>query len=288
MAQAFWFESDELEVNLSDVCQLDTMVTVIDALNFLKDFGSADTIASRKMNDEENDERTIVNLLTDQVEFADVILINKTDLISKEELNLLKGMITKLNPQATLIESEFGKVPLRQILDTGRFDYDTTSQSAGWIQELENEHKPQTEVWALKHPSPWDYIFFMNNELGQNLEWSWYYWLWTTESVEDSKQNVKSGKTTVVMVHQAGEMPSPVVLRAEFETGGPAIKSMKNAGMIDENTAIVTWPACVWFNASRTFKARLTFGGRKIAKITLDPGGRFPDKNTADNIWPRE
>lgn len=148
--------------------------------------------------------------------------------------------------------------------------------------------KKYTEVWAFKHPSPWDYIFFMNNELGQNLEWFWYYWLWTTESVEGSIQNVKSGKTTEVTVHQAGEMPSPVVLKVEFEAGGPAIKSMKNAEMIDENTAIVTWPASVWFNGSRTFKARLTFGNRKIAKITLDPGGRFPDKNTADNIWPRE
>ena len=82
VAQTFWFESEELEVNLSDVCQLDTMVTVIDALNFLKDFGSTDTIESREMHDEEGDERTIVNLLTDQIEFANVILINKTDLVS--------------------------------------------------------------------------------------------------------------------------------------------------------------------------------------------------------------
>lgn len=169
VAQTFWFESDELEVNLSDVCQLDTMVTVIDAFNFLKDFGSADTIASREMNDDEEDERTIVNLLTDQVEFADVILINKTDLVSREELNLLKGMITKLNPQASLIETEFGKVPLRHILATGRFDYETTSQSAGWIQELENEHKPETEEYGIGsfvfntkkpfHPQRfWDYV----------------------------------------------------------------------------------------------------------------------------------
>ncbi|MCE7995529.1 MAG: M1 family metallopeptidase [Roseivirga sp.] len=145
--------------------------------------------------------------------------------------------------------------------------------------------KKYTEVWAFKHPSPWDYIFFMNNELDQNLEWFWYYWLWTTESVESSIQNVKTGNNTEVTVHQAGEMPSPVVLKVEFETTGAAIKSMKNAEMIDEHTAIVTWPASVWFNGDRTFKARLTFGSRKITKITLDPGGRFPDRNVKDNVW---
>ena len=168
VAQTFWFESDELEVNLSDVCQLDTMVTVIDAKNFLKDFGSPDTIASREMNDEE-DVRSIVNLLTDQVEFADVILINKTDLVSPEELKGLKGIIKKLNPQAKMIETEFGKVPLNNILATGRFDYETTSQSAGWIQELENEHQPETEEYGIGsfvfrsskpfHPQRfWDYV----------------------------------------------------------------------------------------------------------------------------------
>jgi hypothetical protein len=145
--------------------------------------------------------------------------------------------------------------------------------------------KKYSEVWAFKHPSPWDYVFFMNNELGQNLEWFWYYWLWTTESVESSIQSVKTGKTTSVTVHQAGEMPSPVVIKVEFEAGGPAIKSLKNAEMIDENTAIVTWPVSVWFNGNRTFKANMAFGNRKISKITLDPNQRFPDKNSTDNVW---
>lgn len=147
--------------------------------------------------------------------------------------------------------------------------------------------KKYAEVWSFKHPSPWDYIFFMNNELGQNLEWFWYYWLWTTESVDSSIQNAKLGNRTEVTVHQAGEMPSPVVLKVEFETNGPAIKSMKNAEMVDDNTAIVTWPASVWFGGNRTFKATMNFGGRKIKKITLDPGKRFPDYDIKDNIWPR-
>jgi hypothetical protein len=152
-----------------------------------------------------------------------------------------------------------------------------------------NAMKKYTAAWAYKHPSPWDYIFFMNNELGQNLEWFWYYWLWTTEAVEGSIQEVKmAGNKTTVTVHQAGEMPSPVVLNVEFEAAGPAIKTLPNAKMIDATTAEVTWPASVWFDGKRSFDAVMDFGKRKIKKITFDPHGRFPDANAADNVWPRK
>jgi len=146
--------------------------------------------------------------------------------------------------------------------------------------------KKYTSTWAFKHPSPWDYMFFMNNELGQNLEWFWYYWLWTTESVEGSIRDVKTakGKTTVT-VHQAGQMPSPVVLRIEFETEG-TIKELTNAKWIDGKTAELTWPVSVWFGGSRTFDAVLQTGDRKIKKITFDPHARFPDANPDDNVWP--
>ena len=151
-----------------------------------------------------------------------------------------------------------------------------------------NAMKKYTTTWAFKHPSPWDYMFFMNNELGQNLEWFWYYWLFTTESVEGSIQDVKTtkGKTTVA-VHQSGQMPSPVVLKLEFESDGPEIKNMPNAKKIDATTVEVTWPASVWFDGNRTFNAVMDFGPRKIKKITLDPHGRFPDKELTDNVWPR-
>ena len=146
-----------------------------------------------------------------------------------------------------------------------------------------------TAAWAFKHPSPWDYMFFMNNELGQNLEWFWYYWLFTTESVEGSIANVNTvGNKTTVTVKQAGQMPSPVVLKVEFETGSEAIKAMSNSKVVDENTVEVTWPVDVWWEGSRTFDAVLDFGPRKIKKITLDPHGRFPDKEISDNVWPRE
>ncbi len=146
-----------------------------------------------------------------------------------------------------------------------------------------------TAAWAFKHPSPWDYMFFMNNELGQNLEWFWYYWLFTTESVEGSIANVNTvGNKTTVTVKQAGQMPSPVVLKVEFETGSEAIKAMPNSKVLDENTVELTWPVDVWWEGSRTFDAVLDFGPRKIKKITLDPHGRFPDKEISDNVWPRE
>jgi hypothetical protein len=144
------------------------------------------------------------------------------------------------------------------------------------------------KAWRFKHPSPWDYAFFMSNALGQDLGWFWYYWLFTTESVEGSIQNVTTaGSRTIVTVRQDGQMPSPVVLRVQFDPAGPEIRLMPNSTRIDENTVDVTFPVDVWFGGSRTFDAILEFGGRRIQKITLDPRGRFPDRVAADNIWPR-
>lgn len=144
------------------------------------------------------------------------------------------------------------------------------------------------KVWRFKHPSPWDYAFFMNNALHQDLSWFWYYWLFTTERVDESIQAVTtSGRTTTVTVRQDGEMPSPVVLKFEFAPGRAALRSNQNTRVVDANTAIVTYPASVWFAGSRTFTTALDFGGRTVTKITLDPYFRFPDQNTADNVWPR-
>jgi len=141
-------------------------------------------------------------------------------------------------------------------------------------------------TWRFKHPSPWDFMFTMNREFQMDLGWFWYYWLFTTESVDGSIASVaaKGGKT-LVTVRQDGEMPSPVVLKVEFAAEGPAIKTMANA-VVTGNTATVTWPVDVWFAGSRTFVATLDFGKRAITKITLDPRGRFPDRNPADNVWP--
>jgi hypothetical protein len=142
-------------------------------------------------------------------------------------------------------------------------------------------------TWRGRHPSPWDFMFGMNRSLGRDLGWFWYYWLFTTETVDGSIQKVATaGGTTKVTIHQDGEMPSPVVLRVEFAADGPAIRPMKNA-VVSGNVATVTWPVDVWFAGKRTFVATLDFGRRRIERITLDPGARFPDRNPADNVWPR-
>lgn len=146
--------------------------------------------------------------------------------------------------------------------------------------------KKYVETWKFKHPSPWDFTFFMNKELGRDLNWFWYYWLFTTEAVNGSiKDVVSKGDKTSVTIHQAGEMPSPVVLKVEFGDGSDKIKPLPNAKMIDDKTAIVKWNEDVWFNGDRDFQAVLDFGKRPIKKITLDPFGRFPDSDTKDNVW---
>jgi hypothetical protein len=151
--------------------------------------------------------------------------------------------------------------------------------------EVQKSMKSYANLWRFKHPSPWDFMFAMNRYLQRDLGWFWYYWLFTTESSDGGISAVatKGGKT-VVTVRQNGEMPAPVVLKVEFAEGGPAPRPMKNA-VIDGATAIVTWPVDVWFSGQRTFNAELTFGAAKIARITLDPGVRFPDRDRSDNSW---
>ena len=144
-------------------------------------------------------------------------------------------------------------------------------------------------VWRFKHPSPWDYAFAMDNALDRDLGWFWYSWLFTTDAVDGSIQQVTtSGPSTTVTVRQDGQMPSPVVLQVHFASQGPAIRSMPNSTMTDSVTAIVRYPVDVWFGGSRTFQAELRFGTRKIDKIVLDPHCRFPDRNPTDNVWPRD
>lgn len=150
VAQTFSFVDDENGIDLSQWSYVDTMVTVVDAFNFFKDFGSPETLEDRDLTNMEGDSRTIVNLLTDQVEFANVIVLNKTDLVSKEDLALLKATLQKLNPGAKIIESIFSKVALKEILNTKRFDFEEAQQSAGWIAELNKaEHTPETEEYGI-------------------------------------------------------------------------------------------------------------------------------------------
>ncbi len=148
VAETFTFE-DENGVSLSQLARLDTMVTVIDALNFLNDYQQSDELKARGLEAGDEDERTITDLLVEQVEFADLLVLNKTDLVSPAELDTLKGVLRKLNPGARLIESRYGQVAPSSVLKTGLFNFEKASESAGWLKILRGEEKPETEEYGI-------------------------------------------------------------------------------------------------------------------------------------------
>lgn len=150
VAQTFSFVDEENGIDLSRFSYVDTMVTVVDCFNFFKDFNTDDMLVDRQLTDIENDYRTIVNLMTDQIEFANVIILNKTDLVDENTVGLLKASIKKLNPGAKILSSEFGKVAPAEILNTGLFDFEEAQSSAGWQKELQSDgHTPETEEYGI-------------------------------------------------------------------------------------------------------------------------------------------
>jgi G3E family GTPase len=177
VAQTFSFESEDGNIDLSKFSYVDTMVTVVDSFNFIKDFSSHQYLTDRNLTDIEGDERTIVNLLTDQVEFANIILLNKIDLVSESELRNLYDIIHKLNPEARIIPSNHSKVNLSEVINTGLFDFEKAENSAGWIKELENEHIPETEEYGIgsfvfrkKEPfHPDRFLDFVKNAFPKNI-----------------------------------------------------------------------------------------------------------------------
>ncbi|CAM2005688.1 zinc metallochaperone GTPase ZigA [Acanthopleuribacter pedis] len=148
VAQTFTFE-DEDGVSLSGVSRLDTMVTVVDTASFLRDYNKAEALHDIGEALSEEDHRTVTNLLIDQIEFADVILLNKIDLVSEKEAEEVEAIVKALNPGAELIKTTRGQVPLGKVLDTGLFDYEKAESSAGWIRELQGEHTPETEAYGI-------------------------------------------------------------------------------------------------------------------------------------------
>ena len=148
VAQTFTFE-DEKGVSLSHVSRLDTMVTVVDSARFLRDYKQAEALKDIGEALSEEDQRTVTDLLIDQIEFADVIIINKLDLVSEDQAMEVRGIIKALNPGAKILTSIRSQVPLKSVLNTGLFDYDKAEQSAGWIRELQGEHVPETEEYGI-------------------------------------------------------------------------------------------------------------------------------------------
>ena len=169
VAQTFSFADEENGIDLSRFSSIDTMVTVVDAFNFFKDFGSPETLIDRNLTDIEGDYRTIVNLLTDQIEFANVIILNKIDMVDQSTLGVLREIICKLNPKAEIIESSFSKVEPNKILNTCLFDFEEAEQSAGWIEELEKEeHTPETDEYGIN-----SFVFRSKKPFDPNRFWSY-------------------------------------------------------------------------------------------------------------------
>ncbi len=148
VAETFTFQ-DEDGSSLSDVAQLDTMVTIVDAVNFSIDLNDADSLQSRGESLGEEDDRTLSDLLVDQVEFADVIIINKTDLVTSTERDRLDHALRQLNRDADIIYSSFSEVSLDKVLNTGRFDFVRAARSPGWLAELRAEHTPETGEFGI-------------------------------------------------------------------------------------------------------------------------------------------
>lgn len=148
VAETFTFELDDAGRSLGDVAQLDTMVTVVDASNILEELDSLDTLAEREVGTSEHDERSLSHLLADQIEFANVILLNKTDIVTEQEANRVEALLHKMNPHAKVIRTVRGNVPLEEILNTGKFDFEQASTYDEWL--TEEPHTPETEEYGIR------------------------------------------------------------------------------------------------------------------------------------------
>ena len=153
VAQTFSYIDEAMGIDLTSICRLDTMVTVVDANRFVNDIHSEDLLVDRNQGADVTDERSIADLLIDQVEFCDVLVLNKTDLVTNEALDKLEHILRTLQPDAKIIKTTQSQVDINDVLDTGRFDFEKASNSAGWIKELteggHEAHTPETEEYGM-------------------------------------------------------------------------------------------------------------------------------------------
>jgi G3E family GTPase len=188
VAETFTF-ADENGVSLSDVADLDTMVTVVDAVNFLKDYEEAKYLQETGESLGEDDERSVADLLVDQVEFADLILISKTDLASTSDVERLTAILKTLNTDARIVPISHGQVDLDDVLNTGLFDFDRAQQAPGWLKEMRGEHVPETEEYGIGsftyaarrpfHPEKFHQFLHSTDRYGKLIRSKGYFWLAT-------------------------------------------------------------------------------------------------------------
>ena len=186
VAETFTF-ADENGVSLSEVAKLDTMVTVVDAVNFLKDYEDAKYLQETGESLGEDDERSVADLLVDQIEFADVILISKTDLVESKDIDKLKAIIKNLNTNARILPITMGEVEIDNVLNTGLFDFDQAKEAPGWLKEMRGDHIPETEEYGISSFSyvarrpflPEKFFNFVHNteQFGKLIRSKGYFWL---------------------------------------------------------------------------------------------------------------
>lgn len=187
IAETFTFR-DEDGVSLADIARLDTMVTVVDAVNFMRNYLEAQSLKEQMIELGHDDERNIADLLADQIEFSDVILISKADLVSRDELANLRAILAGLNREAEIIPMVMGDAPLNKLLNTGRFDFAKAEQAAGWLQEARGDHRPETEEYGIAsfvynarrpfHPDRfYDYLHRSDWNNGTLLRSKGFFWL---------------------------------------------------------------------------------------------------------------
>ena len=188
VAETFTF-ADEEGVSLSDVATLDTMVTVVDAVNFLKDYEDAKYLQDSGESLGEDDERSVADLLADQVEFADVLLVSKTDLVEPSEVERLTAILKSLNTHAQVIPISQGQVPVDEVLSTGLFDFERAQEAPGWLKEMRGEHVPETEEYGISsfsyvarrpfHPEKFHQFVHGTEQYGKLIRSKGYFWLAT-------------------------------------------------------------------------------------------------------------
>ena len=188
VAETFTF-ADEEGVSLSDVATLDTMVTVVDAVNFLQDYDEAQFLQDTGESLGEEDERSVADLLVDQVEFADVLLVSKTDLVDHASLERLVAILKTLNTHAEIIPIKHGDVDIEHVLNTGLFNFERAQQAPGWLKEMRGEHVPETEEYGISSFSyearrpfnPEAFYNFLHNTkpYGKLIRSKGYFWLAT-------------------------------------------------------------------------------------------------------------
>lgn len=186
VAETFTFEDDQ-GVSLTNIVRLDTMVTMVDAFNFLNDFNEAKQLLETDESLGEDDQRNVADLLVDQIEFCDKLVISKSDLISREQLDELQGILTSLNPVAEQIIAEHGQVPLDKLLNTQSFSFDRAKQDPGWLKEMRGEHTPETEEYGISsfsyqarrpfHPKKFFDFLYQDWPQGKLIRSKGYFWL---------------------------------------------------------------------------------------------------------------